>query len=310
MIGVGNDNDGDRLHSVNVFYKCEKVLPNGRIETEEYPLKDLHFPTSVMRAIYHYSTTREASKLTYDLKHPNGSWGNYVSLRKLVAYLSKTFRFHTKHTELRQTLTEFASKTGQYMRESPDGSGTLVAMRVYLDGTSMETMEQFSQTHPGDIVVALGAKGRYFHNRFLENDIGLIDFDDSMMSQFKEHTGQEFRPNSCLASAMLYICFVGKGRPVWIEAKNWDRLQRTKKPMKSTSIRIPTYEIISEICGVEFQADGSLQMSLHQLVPFLEKYGVVCQVMTTSNRKFFEYIPANPRSIMPRLRLVLHHRHV
>jgi hypothetical protein len=173
---------------VNVFYKCEKVLPNGRIETEEYPLKDLHFPTSVMRAIYHYSTTREASKLTYDLKHPDGSWGNYVSLRKLVAYLSKTFRFHTKHVELRLALNDFASKTGQYMRESPDGSGTLVAMRLYLDGTSMETMEQFSQTHPGDIVVALGAKGRYFHNRFLENDLGLIVFDAGRQSGLRVGT--------------------------------------------------------------------------------------------------------------------------
>ena len=67
-IGIRNEDDGDRLHLVNVFYMCEKVLPNGRIETEEYPLKDLHFPTSVMRAIYHYSTKREASKLTYDLK--------------------------------------------------------------------------------------------------------------------------------------------------------------------------------------------------------------------------------------------------
>ena len=53
VIGIKNNDDGDRLHSVNVFYKCEKALSNGRIESEEYPLKDLNFPTSVMRLLYH-----------------------------------------------------------------------------------------------------------------------------------------------------------------------------------------------------------------------------------------------------------------
>ncbi len=60
-----------------------------------------------------------------------------------VGYLSKTFRFHTKHIELRQALTEFASKTEQYTRESPDdsSSSTVKAGECRYAETVMEDMD-------------------------------------------------------------------------------------------------------------------------------------------------------------------------
>jgi hypothetical protein len=270
-----------------------------------------------MRAIYRYATQRTPSRLTYNLRYSDADgdglnrtgWGNYHALEQLIEYLKSTWRLHTANRETRKALWEFVETIDRYMREA-DGSSTLVEIKVYLSGSAINAMEQFGAVDPRDLEVALGARGRYLNNKYLENDVSLIDYDDTMMRDFRGHTGQEFVPNSCLASAVLYACFgetkhPSKGRPIWVAEKDWKGKQG-----KATSKRIPTYQLMSHICRVPFGEDGSLRLSLNQLMPFLEQYGIPCYVISASGRKILQFEPTKRGKDMPIVRLVFQFNHV
>ena len=173
------------------------------------------------------------------------------------------------------------------------------------------TQNTFAEYHPipPDEQPLANTDGRFFYSDYITNDITLPR-DDPMMMGFEQRTGIAYRPNSCLASCCLYICYAGDGgRPVWCRKDKWTE-KRAAGKVKSTALELPTYETLARLCGVAFGEDGSLRLTLQQIEPFLEKYRTHCYVVNANGAMTFCRIHPDKSEDMSILRLVQHHLHV
>jgi hypothetical protein len=121
--------------------------------------------------------------------------------------------------------------------------------------------------------------------------------------------GIEYLEQSCLPTCALLHMYntkgASKGKVKWCK-------HRSLKDYPP-----PTYESISEMCGVPFQESGgtrSLPMSLTQLEPFLSHYGLPCYVINPRGDLVYRYIPntipSNMRLGICGLTLIISNGHV
>ena len=293
----------DEHHNVYFKFYCEKGIGDGSWKREEYS-HTAKLTVPLIRALIRFATTRKIDKLVYRF----GGKGVYDYtcltdwLRFVAGGKSKSF-LHTPD-ELRSELKTLIETLDRYMTVN---SSTMSTMTVKMSQGHL-TFAQFAPPAVGDLPLAL-ASGRYFYSRWLVNDISLVSFDDELIRDFESHTRIEFRPNSCLATLCLFICFAGNGRPVWAEESRWTEA-RAAGAVNANALPVPDYVYLSELCGVPFGADGSLRLTLNQIRPFLEKYRTHCYVLSTDDKKVYEFIHPRKKTVMPILRLIVHHEHV
>jgi len=144
-----------------------------------------------------------------------------------------------------------------------------------------DTFAEYDPIPPDEQPLA-NTDGRFFYSDYITNDVTLPR-DDPMMMGFEKRTGLAYRPNSCLASCCLLICYAGDGRPVWCKKNLWTE-KRAAGIVKNDkrNLEVPTYETLARLCGVAFGEDGSLRLTLKQIEPFLERYRTHCYVVNAN----------------------------
>ena len=298
--------DNDKFHNVFLRFICESEKVKGVIIAHEYKYT-AKITSPVIRALVRCATSRTLDELKYDFKKDERTI-TYDSIVAFLTFVRKRVFAHTPDEQLRQALTNLATEIDDYMNPQLENrSGTLVGIHIKMS-KAYKTFEEFSPPLPEENPLALTSGGRFFYSEYLTNDI-TMDRDDHMMMNFETHTGLIFRENSCLASAMLYICFADGGRPVWCREDRFTEKRQSGK-MKSTALPVPTYESLAALCGGVINEDGSLVLSLRQIEPFLEMYRTHCYCVSTNGKMTFCRIHPRKKEVMPILRLVQHHEHV
>ena len=173
----------------------------------------------------------------------------------------------------------------------------------------------------GDIPQANERQAKFFTSKAIGNDITLeYDFPPKV---FEHRTGNEYRPNSCLATCVLYGMFRDNEasneapRPKWIQGvkvkvntlPKW-RIAKIKE-MYGVESQDLSYELISKICSVPFMPDGSLVLKFKEMELFFSLYAQPIMVQNPLGRKMYSYEPKLYNLEVPRpvIMLVSHHNH-
>jgi hypothetical protein len=275
------------------------------VETYKHTWK---LTSPVIRVLVRYSTSRTFDKLIYQFEKANGEF-DYQPLIDFLDFISHRQSDHTPDAELLPSLKNIATNIDNYMNPNINSvSPDLVRMSIRMSKRH-QTFAEFTPIPPSEQPLA-NANGRFFFSEYVTNDVTLPR-DDHMMMGFEQHTGIAYRPNSCLASCCLYICYAGDGgRPAWCRKDRWTE-RRAAGEAKSTALEPPTYESLAKLCGGVFLEDGSLQLTLEQIGPFLDRYRTHCYVVNANGAMTHcrLYTGKRCKDIVV-LRLVQHHKHV
>ena len=244
---------------------------------------------------------------------PNGEETiNYDSLIKFLTFVNNgnlsTVKRHTPDGEKRDILKTFVNKI-EYLLNTES---------AILEQITTEPSEQLNKdemTSPVSLseMEVQNVEAKYINSKYFVSELTKVEdgqfvnpnlnFEEEFSKctnggggnrrRYSEN-GIQYTKQSCLATCALRHMYIdqgnSKGKVKWW---NWNSLIKFPPP---------TYESISEMCGVPFQNEGQgryLPMSLTQLEPFLEHYSMSCYVITPVGDLVYRY---NPINIEPNLK--------
>jgi len=309
----------DKFHTIDMKYKIVKVDAEGKKEEEWYLFKPQPvFTAPVLRAFFQLSTNFEKNKIIYDFRR-YGSNGietiNYDSLIKFLEFVNNknlsTVKKHTPDLEKRNCLKQFVEKVDYLLNID---SATLVEIHA-VPSKQLNTDDMTSPVSLTEMAVQ-NIEGKYINSKYFVSELTTIEDDkfvypnenfeeefsictnggNGNRKQYREN-GIQYMKQSCLVTCVLLHMYTqvgdSKGKVKW-----WNHNSLQKYPP-------PSYQSISEMCGVPFQNDGHLfqdrylPMSLTQLEPFLEHYSMSCYAITPMGDLVYRY---NPVNIVPKLK--------
>jgi hypothetical protein len=304
----------DKFHTISMLFKVI-TLDNGE-RIIHWFTENTTFTEPILRAFFKFSNRRtEKNRIIYDFRpyDNNGvvlppdelGYGydyDYDSLLKFLEFVNNRnisrVKKHTPDREKREILRKFVSKVERYLNEP---SASLEEIHVLpseeLDSNALTNPVKFSEMEVRNV------EAKYINSKYFVSELTTIE-DDKFVNpnlNFEEEfskctnggsgnrrlyrdSGIQYLKQSCLATCALLHMYIhqgnSKGKVKWW---NWNSLIKFPPP---------TYDSISEMCGVPFQNEG-LPMSLTQLEPFLEYYSMPCYVITPMGDLVYRYNPIN-----------------
>jgi hypothetical protein len=203
-----------------------------------------------------------------------------------VRELNKSKYFHTSET-LREEFESWINDIDDILSgKTSNGASHYVLVEIDINVTSQgRDVDTRTVASPSQIVQA-NKQAMFFTSFLVKNDIEK-QYDDGINPEsFKKRTGLEYRENSCLATIVLWFMYHKDNSryPKYIEGSKKDHcgLLKSRRDVldkygvkhvtksksgvsfESTKSSI-TYELISNVTGIEFKADGALQLSFEQI---------------------------------------------
>jgi hypothetical protein len=248
--------------------------------------------------------------------------------------------FHTSNT-LRDDFEAWIDRVDDILSGvSPNGGSDyrLVGIDVNVKSSAKDAdIANVVSIKPSQIQQADG-QAMFFTSSLIKNDLEAKYDDGINPDTFKARTGFDYRPNSCLATITLYFmyrvdnsmypkyingtkqikcCLIVERRSM-LDLWGIDHAKQIKggsgKPFEGTISSI-TYELISRVTGVKFQADGSLKISFEEMECFLRLYSQPMMVVDVNYRFIWDFSPlslpnrAHPEEMRPVCMVVSHHGH-
>ena len=264
--GVANDPENQELLERWESFNCALTVP-------------------VIRAFINFCSTTEDHVIIYDFVDNQGIV-SYTSIIKFLEFLEKDddeiMKQHTPDNSMRQSLRDFILQLDTHLNAS-----SYELVEIHCRSSEQLVNEYTTPVSPSDTVVA-NIEAKYITSDYFVSELAKVEneqvirpTEEGFKEQFRTFTdGVEYRPNSCLATCAMSHMYHRSGKNVG--RVKWHNHRSLKK------FPPPTYDTISEVCGIDFRDDfskalgieGSLQLSLKQFEPFLEMYEMPCYVIT------------------------------
>ena len=306
----------DKFHTITIKFKTFKYDRNGAKTDVKWSTLNTVFSAPVLRAFFRFSTTFERNVIIYDFRK-YGSNGqetiNYDSLNNFLTFVDNenlsTVKKHTPDGEKRDILKTFVNKI-EYLLNAESA----VLEQIHAEPSEQLNSDEMTSPIKLTEMAVQNIEAKYINSKYFVSELVKIEDDkfvypdhENFEKEFSECTnggsgknrkgynenGIQYMRQSCLATCVLLHMYIHQGNSKG-KVKWWNHCSLKKFPP-------PTYESISEMCGVPFQNDDHgryLPMSLEQLEPFLEHYSMSCYVITPMGDLVYRY---NPIQIEPNL---------
>ena len=306
----------DKFHTITIKYKTFKYDTNGVKTEERWSTLNTVFSVPVLRAFVQFSTTFERNVIIYDFRR-YGSNGeetiNYDSLIKFLTFVDNgnlsTVKKHTPDGEKRDILKTFVKKVDYLLN-----ADSAVLEQIHAEPSEQLNKDEMTSPIKLTEMAVQNIEAKYINSKYFVSELIKVEGDKfvypdykNFEKEFSECTnggsgkrklyrdhGIQYMKQSCLATCALLHMYIQHGKSKG-KVKWWNHSSLIKFPP-------PTYESISEMCGVPFQNDDQglyVPMSLEQLEPFLEHYSMSCYVITPMGDLVYRY---NPIKIEPNLK--------
>ena len=311
-------------HSVELYPTWQrKGSENGPWVIEHGSPRLYRLTVPVIKQFFRFASSRSSNDVscTYDFVTRYLSSGealvNYDRLIEfLLAFTKKVARFHSAPPAVRQDLEKLIRDLDELM----GCSAKLVKLRMYVVSHAMDS--QLVLSARASEVKQSDRQARWFVSHDVANDLG-SDYEISPAA-FARRTGLEYRPNSCLATCVLFSMFKSDDSqlPKFVETgagrRSQNRLPKANREdirhrfgVDSTEL---SYDLVKRACGVAEanpHKDDRVVLSFQQLDNFLALYKQPIVCVNADGRYVHDYMPPDydKKRGLAKILCVSHHGH-